>query len=109
MTENAEAEQRLGNVTQIFLQHNRPIARPADDSVMRIVAGKPRLLRAGRGIAPIELDVPSGFARPLLAVGGHMKNTVALGWGQRAVLAPHIGDLDAPRSLAAFEIGRAHV
>ncbi len=103
LTENAEAEQRLGNVTQIFLQHNRPIARPADDSVMRIVAGKPRLLRAGRGIAPIELDVPGGFARPLLAVGGHMKNTVALGWGQRAVLAPHIGDLDAPRSLAVFE------
>ncbi|MCX7184698.1 MAG: carbamoyltransferase HypF [Nitrosospira sp.] len=103
LTENAEAEQRLGNVTQIFLQHNRPIARPADDSVMRIVAGKARLLRAGRGIAPIELDVPGGFARPLLAVGGHMKNTVALGWGQRAVLAPHIGDLDAPRSLAVFE------
>jgi len=103
LTENAEAEQRLGNVTQIFLQHNRPIARPADDSVMRIVAGKPRLLRAGRGIAPIELDVPGGFARPLLAVGGHMKNTVALGWEQRAVLAPHIGDLDAPRSLAVFE------
>ncbi len=103
LTENAEAEQRLGNVTQIFLQHNRPIARPADDSVMRIVAGKPRLLRAGRGIAPIELDVPGGFARPLLAVGGHMKNTVALGWGKRAVLAPHIGDLDAPRSLAVFE------
>lgn len=103
LTENAEAEQRLSNVTQIFLQHNRPIARPADDSVMRIVAGKARLLRAGRGIAPIELDVPGGFARPLLAVGGHMKNTVALGWGQRAVLAPHIGDLDAPRSLAVFE------
>lgn len=103
LTDNAEAEQRLGNVTQIFLQHNRPIARPADDSVMRIVAGKARLLRAGRGIAPIELDVPGGFARPLLAVGGHMKNTVALGWGQRAVLAPHIGDLDAPRSLAVFE------
>ncbi|MEK6708539.1 MAG: carbamoyltransferase HypF [Pseudomonadota bacterium] len=103
LTENSEAEQRLGNVTQIFLHHNRPIARPADDSVMRIVAGKPRLLRAGRGIAPIELDVPGGFTRPLLAVGGHMKNTIALGWGQRAVLAPHIGDLDAPRSLAVFE------
>ncbi len=103
LTENSEAEQWLGNVTQIFLHHNRPIARPADDSVMRIVAGKPRLLRAGRGIAPIELDVPSGFTQPLLAVGGHMKNTVALGWGQRAVLAPHIGDLDAPRSLAVFE------
>ena len=103
LTENSEVEQRLGNVTRIFLHHNRPIARPADDSVMRIVAGKPRLIRAGRGIAPIELGVPGAFTQSLLAVGGHMKNTVALGWERRVALAPHIGDLDAPRSLAVFE------
>ncbi|MBA2659369.1 MAG: carbamoyltransferase HypF [Nitrosospira sp.] len=103
LTENGEVEERLGNVTKVFLHHNRPIARPADDPVMRIIAGKPRLMRAGRGIAPVEFDFPDAFERSLLAVGGHMKNTVALGWDRRAVLAPHIGDLDAPRSLAVFE------
>lgn len=103
LTQNADVEERLGKVAQAFLHHNRPIARPADDPVMRIIAGKSRLIRAGRGIAPVELNLPGALAQPLLAVGGHMKNAIALGWGQRVVLSPHIGDLDAPRSLAVFE------
>jgi hydrogenase maturation protein HypF len=103
LTENSEAEKRLGNVTQYFLHHDRPIVRPADDPVMRIIAGSLRLLRAGRGIAPFEFNVPNKFERPLLAVGGHMKNTIALGWGRRVVMSPHIGDLDTPRSLVVFE------
>ncbi|MGC2458105.1 MAG: carbamoyltransferase HypF [Gallionellaceae bacterium] len=102
LTDNAEAEARLGKVAQAFLHHNRPIARPADDSVLRVIAGQPRLLRAGRGIAPLEFDLPFSFSKPLLAVGGHMKNAIALGWNKRAVLSPHIGDLDAPRSLEIF-------
>ncbi len=103
LTGNAEVEVRLGHVAQGFLHHNRPIARPADDTVMRVIAGRPRLIRAGRGIAPLELNLPRALTRPLLAVGGHTKNTIALGWGQRVVLSPHIGDLDAPRSQEIFE------
>jgi hydrogenase maturation protein HypF len=103
LTDNAEAEARLGKVAQAFLHHNRPIARPADDSVLHVIADKPRLLRAGRGIAPLEFDLPFTLPHPLLAVGGHMKNSIALAWGNRAVLSPHIGDLDAPRSLEIFE------
>ena len=103
LTGNAEAEARLGKVAQSFLHHNRPIARPADDSVLRVIAKKPRLLRAGRGIAPLEFDLPFTLTQPLLAVGGHMKNAIVLGWNNRAVLSPHIGDLDTPRSLEIFE------
>ncbi len=102
LTGNADAEARLGKVAQAFLHHNRTIARPADDSVLRVIAGKPRLLRAGRGVAPLEFDLPFSLPQPLLAVGGHMKNAIALGWNDRAVLSPHIGDLDAPRSLEIF-------
>jgi len=103
LTDNAEAEARLGKVAQAFLHHNRPIARPADDSVLRVIANKPRLLRAGRGIAPLEFELPFALTQPLLAVGGHMKNSIALGWNNRAVLSPHIGDLGTPRSLEIFE------
>jgi hydrogenase maturation protein HypF len=103
LTDNAEVEARLGRVTQYFLHHNRPIVRPADDTVLRVIAGKPRLIRAGRGIAPLELESPHAFKQPLLAVGGHSKNTIALGWGKRVVISPHIGDLDAPRSMEVFE------
>jgi hydrogenase maturation protein HypF len=98
-----EAEARLGQVADAFLHHDRPIARPADDPVVKVVAGVPRLLRAGRGVAPVEIQLPAALPRPVLAVGGHLKNTIALGWGQRAVMSPHIGDLDAPRSRAIFQ------
>jgi hydrogenase maturation protein HypF len=103
LTDNAEVEARLCKITPFFLHHNRPIARPADDSVLRVIASRPRLLRVGRGIAPLEFDVPFRFAHPVLALGGHMKNAVALGWDKRMVLSPHIGDLETPRSMAVFE------
>ena len=103
LTDNAEAEARLGKVVQSFLHNNRPVARPADDSVLRIIADKPSMLRAGRGSAPLEFDLPFTLPQPLLAVGGHMKNSIALAWNNRAVLSPHIGDLGTPRSLEIFE------
>ena len=107
MTEAAEVEGRLGEVADACLHHDRPIARPADDSVFRVIAGRPRPIRLGRGAAPVEMSLPGALAQPLLATGGHMKNAIALGWGRRAVLAPHIGDLDSPRALAVFEAALA--
>jgi hydrogenase maturation protein HypF len=103
LTDNLEAETRLAPVADAFLHHNRPIVRPADDSVYRVLAQRPRPLRLGRGTAPLELDLPFTLARPLLAVGGHMKNTVALAWERRLVVSPHIGDLSTLRSLEVFE------
>jgi hydrogenase maturation protein HypF len=32
-----------------------------------------------------------------------MKSTVALSWGNRVVVSPHIGEMDSPHSLAVFE------
>lgn len=103
ITDNDEAETRLAPVADAFLHHDRPILRPADDSVVRVIAGRPRPIRIGRGSAPLEIDLPAELAVPTLAVGGHMKGAVALGWGHRAVVSPHIGELDSPRSLAVFE------
>ena len=103
ITDNAEAELRLAPVADSFLHHDRPIVRPADDSVCRVIAGKPRPIRIGRGLAPLELELPRALAQPTLAVGGHMKATIALGWGRRAVISPHIGELDSPRSLQVFQ------
>ena len=57
----------------------------------------------GRGNATLEIDLPFRLPRPVLALGGHLKNTVALGWERRAVLSPHLGDMDAPCSLALLE------
>jgi hydrogenase maturation protein HypF len=103
MTDEASVEQRLGGVAQAFLHHNRPILRPADDPVYRTIRGRARPLRMGRGNAPLELRLPVELDRPVLAVGGHMKNTLCLAWGTRAVLSPHIGDMGTVRSLEVFE------
>ncbi|CAK0738544.1 hydrogenase maturation protein HypF [Gammaproteobacteria bacterium] len=99
LTNNTEAEHRLARITNLFLHHNRPIIRPADDSVYRVIAGKPRPLRLGRGSAPRELELPTPLPAPVLALGSHMKNTICLAWDRRAIIAPHIGELDSVRSL----------
>ena len=103
LTENAEVEGRLANVADAFLHHDRPIVRPADDPLFRRIAGSMRPLRIGRGCAPVEVELPWRQQQALLAVGGHMKGTVALSWDSRAIISPHIGEMDSPRSLAVLE------
>jgi hydrogenase maturation protein HypF len=103
LTDPAEAEARLAAVADAFLHHDRPIVRPADDSVVRISAGRPRPIRLGRGLAPLELELPAELPEPVLAVGGHLKLTVALAWGRRVVVSPHVGDMGTRRSEQVFE------
>ncbi|MFZ3261979.1 MAG: carbamoyltransferase HypF, partial [Thiobacillus sp.] len=99
LTENREAQARLAHIADAFLHHDRSIVRPADDPVYRVIAGLPRPLRLGRGRAPLELELSAPLAEPVLALGSHMKNTLCLAWGRRAVVSPHIGELDTLRSL----------
>ena len=103
LTEDLEVEKRLRLVADAFLHHNRPIRRPADDAVFRQNAGRMRPLRLGRGCAPLELTLPEKIEAPVLAVGGQVKNTVAVAWGDRIVISPHIGDLGSRRSQEIFE------
>ena len=103
LTDNEEATSRLARIADAFLHHNRQIVRPADDPVYRRICGAMRPLRIGRGCAPREFELPWRQRQPLLAVGGHMKGTVALSWQNRVVVSPHIGEMDSPRSLKVFE------
>jgi len=103
LTDNAEVRQRLRRIADGFLDHDRPILRPADDSVYRSIAGRLRPLRIGRGAAPRELELPFRLREPVLAVGAHMKGTIAIGWENRAVVSPHIGEMASPRSMTVFE------
>lgn len=103
ITDETMAEERLAPLVEAFLHHNRPIVRPADDSVCRRIAGRVRRLRIGRGLAPLEIDLGFDVRQPLLGVGAHLKNCVALAWDRRAVISPHIGTLSSPRALAVFE------
>jgi len=103
LTDGDEVETRLAHLVEGCLHHDRPIVRPADDPVWRTVGGRPRPLRLGRGGAPLEIDLATPVRRPVLAVGAHMKNTIALAWGDRCVVSPHIGDMGSERSMEVFE------
>ena len=103
LTDNAEADARLDKIADAFLHHDRPIQRPADDSVLRPIGSRVRPLRLGRGAAPLELTLPFTLPEPILAVGGQMKGAIALAWDDRAVVSPHIGEMHTPRSLRVFE------
>jgi hydrogenase maturation protein HypF len=103
LTSPREAEQGLAGVADGFLHHDRDIVRPAEDPLMRLVAGAVRPLRLGRGTAPLELRLPVPVDSPTLAVGAFGKNTVALAWGDRAVVSPHIGDQGSARAQSALE------
>ncbi len=103
LTDNLQAIQRLEKMADLFLQHNRPILRPADDPVIRVIAHKARPFRIGRGMAPLEFKPGYKLTKPILATGGQIKNTIALGWDNRIIISPHIGDLDSKRSGEIFE------
>ncbi len=102
LSDNDEAASRLAAIADGFLHHDRPILRQADDPVRRVIAGHPRRLRLGRGDAPLEVALPFTLKEPLLAVGGHLKNTVALAFDDRALISPHLGTPDSPRGEALF-------
>jgi hydrogenase maturation protein HypF len=100
-TDEMDAIRRLGHVADLFLVHDRPIARHMDDSIVWVNTGAPRILRRARGHAPrpVRLAAPVPC---LLAVGGHLKNTVALSVDRQVFLSQHIGDMETPEALTAF-------
>ena len=100
-----EALSRLGDIADVFLVHDRPIARQVDDSVVRVFRDGTTVLRAGRGYAPFSIDLGRRVP-PVLAVGPHMKNTIAVSSGDKAFVGQHIGTLDTPQALEAYR--RAH-
>lgn len=101
-TGSAEAVTRLGGIADGFLVHDRPIARPVDDSVLRQVAGRELLLRRSRGFSPAPIPVRD-IATCVLAYGGDLKGTIAVADRGQVVLSQHLGDLASPESRHAFE------
>lgn len=100
-TDAREALDRLGGIADVFLVHDRPIARPVDDSVVRVVLGREQVLRRARGYAPVPVPVGEPLP-PVLAVGAHLKNTVAVVTPGGVCLSQHLGDLETVPAAEAF-------
>ena len=125
-----EALERLAGIADVFLVHNRPIVRPVDDSVVRVMLDREMVLRRARGYAPLPIQIKNvgaevtrlapelktkdselktqsepphvGACKSILAVGAHFKNAVALSVGPQIFVSQHIGDLETVQSYDAF-------
>ena len=123
-TDNAEARERLSNLADAFLMHDRDIHVRCDDSVVRVfetsTLGNGKLvpnsqstdlpiypLRRSRGYSPFPVKLPFEVP-PLLATGSELKNTFCLTNGNYAFLSHHIGDMENYETLKSFEQGVEH-
>jgi hydrogenase maturation protein HypF len=100
---NAEALQRLSGIADLFLLHDRDIETRCDDSIARVIAGSPTILRRARGYVPRSIGLSPQFDVPVLACGGLLKNTFCIGLRDAAYLGPHIGDLENLETYRSFE------
>jgi hydrogenase maturation protein HypF len=105
-TDEHEVLDRLRGIADVFLVHNRPIVRHVDDSVVRVMCGREMILRRARGYAPLPIPIQSKIenrkSKNILAVGAHLKNTVAFKIDDNIFVSQHIGDLETKEAYAAF-------
>jgi hydrogenase maturation protein HypF len=100
--DNEEALERLENLADAFLLHDRDIHARCDDSVTRVFAGNELPIRRSRGYAPYPVHLPFEV-RQVLGVGGELKNTFCLTRDRYAFLSQHIGDMENYETLQFFE------
>jgi hydrogenase maturation protein HypF len=105
-TGNDEAFERLSDIADGFLLHDREIVARYDDSVLRVVDGAPVVLRRARGLAPLPIELPVASPLPLLAVGPHLKNTFTMLQDGQAYVSQHIGDLENLETIEHFQASR---
>lgn len=102
-TDDTEALDRLKHIADLYLTHDRPIACALDDSVVRVMARRPLVLRRARGYAPLSLELNRNVPA-MLALGGHLKSAAAVTSGSHIVLGPHVGDLDTAIARKAHQV-----
>ncbi|MCB0103569.1 MAG: carbamoyltransferase HypF [Anaerolineales bacterium] len=116
-TDNAEARERLANLADAFLMHDRDIHVRCDDSVVRVFSEQSPItnhqlpitypIRRSRGYSPFPVKLPFEVP-PLLATGSELKNTFCLTNRNYAFLSHHIGDMENYETLKSFEQGVEH-
>jgi hydrogenase maturation protein HypF len=100
--DNDEALDRLADVADLFLVHDRDIASRCDDSVVAMIGGRGTVIRRSRGFVPRAVSLQRAVSRPVLGCGAHLKNTFCIAAGNQAWLGPHIGDLEQLASYRAY-------
>ncbi|PLX78384.1 MAG: carbamoyltransferase HypF, partial [Desulfuromonas sp.] len=106
--QNDDACERLKGIADFYLSHNREIFTRTDDSIVRVMAGQPMLLRRSRGYVPRSIALPAAQDN-ILALGAELKNTFCMTRQDRAFMSHHVGDLKNLDVYRSFEQGIMHL
>jgi hydrogenase maturation protein HypF len=100
---DSDSIDKLSNVWDYCLDHDREIINGCDDSVLAVVNGKSLFFRRARGYAPKAIKLPFKLDKNILSVGANQKSTIAIGFEDNIILSPHIGDLNTIGSIEYFK------
>jgi hydrogenase maturation protein HypF len=100
---NEDALERLRDIADLLVVHDREIVTRCDDSVAAVIGGGPVLLRRSRGFVPRAITLHQPIDVPVLGCGALLKNTFCIAHRDRAWLGPHIGDLENVETFNAYE------
>jgi len=95
--------EKLSNIYDYLIDHDRDIVNGCDDSVVMVIKNQTIFIRRARGYTPVSIKLPFKLKGKILAVGANQKNTIAIAFKDKAIISPHIGDLDAIKSIEYFK------
>jgi hydrogenase maturation protein HypF len=107
--DDEDAARRLGGIADAFLVHDRAIRTRVDDSVAKVVRGRPVPIRRSRGYVPSPVTLPLESPEPVLACGSALKNTFCMARGRHGFVSHHVGDLDNYATMQSYVDGIAHL
>jgi hydrogenase maturation protein HypF len=100
---NNEIISQLGQLADFFLLHNREIYQRCDDSVIRTIDGKPKIIRRSRGYVPEPIDTIIEYkGKGILAVGPELTATITVMKKNRCFPSQHIGNLSGDLETIEF-------
>ncbi len=91
---NDKALEKLGDVADAFLMHDREIYRQVDDSILHILDDEPVLLRRSRGYVPTPIITEKISDVDIFAAGSDLKNTFCFVKHNQLICSEYIGDLE---------------
>ncbi|MCK4752764.1 MAG: carbamoyltransferase HypF [Planctomycetes bacterium] len=91
---NDQALEKLGDIADAFLMHDREIYRQVDDSIVHFIDNQPVPLRRARGYVPTPIITKQTCTKDIFATGADLKNTFCFGKQNQLICSEHIGDLE---------------
>ncbi|KYH38931.1 MAG: (NiFe) hydrogenase maturation protein HypF [Candidatus Hecatellales archaeon B24] len=103
ISDNQEAVEKLAGFVDYFLFHERRIAQPCDDSVVKSVDGKPVFIRRSRGYAPAPIKISGKLKQVAVAYGAEENVTACIAFNGKAFLSQYVGEVEKVEGVAYLE------